>query len=188
MEDYYTQYNRLQASRGFRNRLAQIVGEHAVHMCNLVRMDGEGAVRSMMTTWVELDHLNDEWYRLVVGGKESSDSEFARVTKQLIHRYTDALGDCIVDKVDKQRLAEIVQLECKFFGTLSGNPSRQNQLMGLWSEYTRSIMSLARLAQRGGQKRTQAIEQRCYQYAAECIKNGVLLGNWLDNEFQMKTN
>ena len=157
---YYTVQNRLALKRSNRESLAQIIGEHAEQMCELVKCRSK---RELITIGVRIDHLSDEWASLM-SRSERPDSEFAIASHQLIHAFSDVMCDYILDKVDMKKLVNIVNLEAKFFGTANAS-----SCLSEWIEYAASIINVA---DNGINIESDAF----YQLCAECLRRGQVLG------------
>jgi len=84
-------------STGDRQRFAQIIGEHAVRVCELAQADRTTNKRGLMQTWAHVSKLNDEWSGLVCL-EEHPDSEFSKVTSRLVESYSEAIGDFVLDR------------------------------------------------------------------------------------------
>ncbi len=160
MNAYYTVQNRLALKRSNRESLAQIIGEHAEQMCELVKCRSK---RELITIGVRIDHLSDEWASLT-SRSERPDSEFAITSNRLIHAFSDVMCDYILDKVDPKKLVDIVNLEAKFFGTANASPC-----LNEWIEYAASIINVA---DNGAKMESDAF----YQLCAECLRRGQVLG------------
>ena len=169
---YHTEHARVMNIRTNRESFAQLVGEHAVRMCELSKAEATDSKRGLMSTWVNVHKLNNEWAGLVTRG-DHPDSEFTQVTNKLIHMYSEALGDYVLDKASgpewRRKMGELVETEQKFFNALgkgSGAP---------WLTYTASVIEMVNAMDRYGHK-----SETFDNVAAQCIKNGVLLGSYLD--------
>lgn len=169
-DSYHTEYGRVMNIRTNRESFAQIVGEHACRICELSKAEGSGSKRGLMGTWVNIHKLNNEWAGLVTRG-ERHDSEFTRVTNKLIEMYSEALGDYVLDKATPpEKLADLVATEQRFFGAL-GNRGQNSA----WLAYTTSVIDMVNAMDRYGHG-----SETFHAMAAQCIRNGVLLGNYLD--------
>ena len=167
MNNYLTQYGRVMNIRSNRNSFAQLVGEHAVRICELAKHDGSNSKRGLMETWAQIDRLNDEWANLVC----NDTSKFAQVTKKLVRLYSEIMGDVILDrKVDRKKIEDIVDTEGKFFGAL-GNTEKKDT----WFAYSGSIVDMVDALDRYGHE-----SDAFHHSAANVIQRGILLGNWLD--------
>lgn len=79
--------------------LKQIIGEHAVFMCELVKADRAKDTKELMAVWAKVEQLNVEWASFVA----RNDKEFKEVTLQLVRRYSCALQDLIIDHKPPRR-------------------------------------------------------------------------------------
>jgi hypothetical protein len=159
MNSFYALQNRLSLKRSNRESCAQIIGEHAEQMCELVRCKSK---RELLTIGVRIDHLTEEWIYLVTRSVRP-DSKYAMTASKLIHAFSDIMCDYILDKIDMQKIVTVVNLEAQFFG---GGPS----ILGPWVEYTASIINVAGA--------TSHTDDHFYQLCTECIRRGQVLGNF----------
>lgn len=177
---YQRERARVMTIRENRHSFAQLLGEHAVRLCELAQADSQDSKRGLMQTWVEIHKINDEWASLVTRG-ESEQSEFAQVTRKLIQLYSEALGDYILDKASgpdwRKKISKLVETEGKFFGALSAC-SRHTK--DEWIAYTGSVIEMVDTLVRYGH------ESEGYEnVAGNCVRKGVLLGAALD--FSLRT-
>jgi hypothetical protein len=172
MESFYKIESHVLISREKRN-FSQIIGEHAIHLTELTKADAKNSKRNLMNTWAQIHKLCDEWANLVCQN-EKQGSEFTKNTTKLIHMYSEALGDYILDKANgeewQQKISSIVDLEAKFFKAISQNQSKKQ-----WVAYTNSVIGMVNAAVRYGHE-----SETFYSNASVCVKDGVLLGQWLD--------
>jgi hypothetical protein len=118
---YYKEYGRVMNIRSNRESFAQLVGEHACRMSELTKAEGGNSKRGLMASWVNIHKLNGEWAGLVTRGERNDETEFSRVTHQLIEMYSEALGDYVLDKVSAEKIDKLVTMEQRFFEALGGN-------------------------------------------------------------------
>jgi len=172
---YYTERARVMNVRTNRESFAQLVGEHAVRMCELTKAEGTDSKRGLMSTWVNIHKLNNEWAALVTRD-DKPDSEFTKVTNKLIHMYSEALGDYVLDKASgpdwRKKLSELIETEQRFFGALGKGNGGGCQP---WVTYTTSVIEMVNAMDRYGHE-----SDTFHNVAGQCICNGVLLGNYLD--------
>jgi hypothetical protein len=172
MQNYNHAYDGIMSFRAHnRYRFSQLVGEHAVRLTELAKADAEKNTRKMMSAWADISKLNDEWASLIASDE---DSEFATVTRDLLHRYTEALGDYILDKAHlpewRAKIAKIVELESKFFQGLGCTDSKEHFIA-----YTSSVINMV-----------DASRDSFHDAAAGCIKTGTRLGCSLDVSLRRK--
>jgi hypothetical protein len=172
---YYTEYGRVMNIRSNRESFAQLVGEHACRMTELTKAEGNNSKRKLMSTWVDLHKLNHEWAGLVTRGERNDETEFSRVTHQLIEMYSEALGDYVLDKASgpewREKIGNLVTMEQRFFEALGGNLGTSQS----WAAYTASVIDMVNAMDRYGHE-----SESFHEMAANCIRNGVLLGSYLD--------
>lgn len=171
---FQEEYGRVMNYRGKRN-FTQIIGEHAVRLCELSKAEKVESKRGLMSSWVNVHELNKEWIGRVCFGNER-DEEFHELTKNLIHSYSECLADYVLDKKDnadwRQKLGSLLEKETKFFEALSGNKFKTKRE---WLMYTNSVIQMVNAVQRYG------LESETFHHtAAEMIRCGVMLGQWMD--------
>ncbi len=176
MQNYNNTYDGVMSFRAHnRYRFSQLVGEHAVRLTELAKADAEKNTRQLMNTWAHISKLNDEWAALITSNETDPNSEFSTVTRDLLHRYTEALGDYVLDKVHqpewKQKIAKIVELEAKFFKCLGCSDSKKQFI-----EYTGSVINMVDVMVRHGHN-----HDAFHDAAVGCIHTGKMLGCWLDS-------
>lgn len=181
MNDYYIQHDRVMNYRKNRNSFVQIIGEHAVRLCTLTKDENTDSKRGLMSGWVDIHKLNNEWVHLVTQN-DNPNSEFVQTTNNLIHGYSEALGDYVLDKASgpewRKKLSHIVKTEAKFFEALgSSNINTSNQ----WVDYTGSVITMVNIMGKYGPN-----SESYYIAAANCIEKGIMLGNSLDLLFRKK--
>lgn len=156
-----------------KRNFSQIIGEHAVRLSELTKADAKDSKRDLMGTWAQIHKLSDEWADLVCRN-EKPDSEFRKNTVKLIHIYSEALGDYVLDKANgpewQKKISSIVDLEAKFFKVISQSVSKKQ-----WLAYTNSIIGMVNAALRYGHE-----SESFYANASVCVKDGILLGQYLD--------
>ncbi len=174
MDDYNTIHRKITNIRTRRN-FGQIIGEHAIAMCDLAKADKTNNKRGLMESWVNVYKLNTEWVNKVCYG-ENPDSEYCIMVRKMMDAYSTCLADYILDRKEtkewKERMSYIVDKETQFFNALGkGKQDAQKQ----WISYTGSII-----------KMTNAIHNKGlhsdlhYIEATSALRNGVCLGQWLD--------
>lgn len=163
-----------------RHRFAQIIGEHAVRMCDFAEADRTVDKKSFARTWAQVEKLNDEWSRLVCYG-ENPDSEFTKVTTRLVDSYSEAIGDFVIDRKVPENMEQIISDEAKFYHELSLKKYRLDNTKRQWLAYTHSILDMVNAMDRDG-----VSSHGFYLCAANCVRNGVLLGQWLDHSLYNK--
>jgi hypothetical protein len=172
MQSYHKIESHVMSFRDKRN-FTQIIGEHAVRLAELTKADAKDSKRGLMETWAQIHKLCDEWANLVCQN-EKQDSEFRSNTNKLIHMYSEALGDYILDKANgpewQKKISNIVDLEAKFFKAISQNVSKKQ-----WVAYTNSVIGMVNAAVRYGHE-----SESFHANASVCVKDGILLGQWLD--------
>jgi len=168
---YYKEYGRVMNIRSNRESFAQLVGEHACRMSELTKAEGGNSKRGLMASWVNIHKLNGEWAGLVTRGERNDETEFSRVTHQLIEMYSEALGDYVLDKVSAEKIDKLVTMEQRFFEALGGNVGCTQS----WAAYTASVMDMVNTMDRYGHD-----SESFHDAATNCIRNGVLLGSYLD--------
>ena len=172
---FHTQMGRVMNIRHDRSKFSQIIGEHAVRMCELARADKNGNKKGLMNTWAHISKLNDEWARLVTID-EHPDSEFCLVTSGLVSLYSEALGDYVIDRTPPKKINEIVRKETDFYSALAKKNHRHDEMRKQWINYTRAVLGMIY-----HMDRTHPESESFYSAAADCIQSGILLGNWLDH-------
>lgn len=174
---YYTEYGRVMNYRSNRESFAQLVGEHACHMSELTKAEATDSKRGLLTSWGNIHKINREWAGLVTRGERNSETEFSRVTHQLIEMYSEALGDYVLDKSSgpewRQKMGALVKTEQKFFGALGS--ATATGCAQSWAAYTASVIDMVNAMERYGHE-----SETFHDAAANCIRNGVLLGSYLD--------
>lgn len=175
MESFYAEHGRVMNYRAVRN-FQQIIGEHAVRLCELSKEEKKQNIRGLMSSWVHVHELNKEWIGRVCYGNER-DEEFHDLTRNLIQSYSECVADYVLDKRDtpewKERIGSLVERETKFFEALTGNKKMKTRRE--WLMYTNAIIQMVNAIQRYG------LESETFHHmAAETIRCGVLLGQWLD--------
>ena len=167
---FQEEYGRVMNYRGKRN-FAQIIGEHAIRLCELSKAEKIESKRGLMSSWVNVHELNKEWIGRLCFGNER-DEEFHDLTKNMIHSYSECLADYVLDKKDTEKLGILLEKETKFFEALSGNKFKSKRE---WLMYTNSVIQMVNAIQRYG------LESETFNYtAAEMIRCGVMLGRWMD--------
>jgi hypothetical protein len=164
---FFTIQNRLALKRSNRESYVQILGEHAEQMCELVKCRSK---RELLTIGVRIDHLSEEWVNLATRSVRP-DSEYAVTASRLIHAFSNLVCDYILDHVDLRKMADIVNLEARFFGGGSGSSNVLNQ----WVEYTASIVNIANYGNSG----KNCESEQYYQLCTECIRRAQILGSAL---------
>lgn len=175
MHSYHSVYDGVMSLRAHnRYRFSQLVSEHAVRLTELAKADAEKNTRKMMSVWADISKLNDEWAALITSNETDPNSEFSAVTRDLLHRYTEALGDYILDKAHlpewKAKIANIVELEAKFFKGLGCNNSKEHFI-----SYTGSVINMVDSLMRHGHT-----DDSFHHAAVGCIHTGKMLGCSLD--------
>lgn len=163
-----------------RMRFSQIIGEHAVRMCDMVMAKARGDQYSRAMAKAEIAKLNIEWIDLVCFG-ERSDSEFCQQTTKLITAYSGTLRDYINAKIMSNDLDYLVQKMTKFFGALAIQKYRLKNMETQWIAYTGSILGLVAIIDKYG-----VDSFSFFDAAAHCIRSGVLLGQYMDHTLYNK--
>lgn len=174
---YHNERGRIMTHRErFKYSFSQIIGEHAVHICDMTTAEQAGEKKRLMASWEEINAVNKRWVNSVTQN-ERPESEFSAATHKLVHLYTDALADYILNKVAtpewRAKIGALVDTERKFFDAL-GNSSISGRKH--WVAYTGSIIHMCNTLARYGEK-SQAYDDA----AGDCIRCGVRLGDWLDH-------
>jgi hypothetical protein len=170
MEDYNRKYREIMNIRTCRN-FVQIIGEHAVYMCELSKSEKLNNKRGLMENWVNIYKLNVEWTQRICA-KERSDSDFYKGTYKLIKYFSYCLADYILDKRGtdewKKRMDYIVQKEIDFFNTIAKhNQNVQKQ----WLAYTACIIAMT----------NASTMDMYYVEATDVLKTAICLGQWMDH-------
>lgn len=153
-----------------RESFSQLLGEHAVHMCELAQANKLDQKKALMAAWVNIHKINDEWAYLVTRN-DRPESEFSQVTHKLIHLYSEALADYIIDQsYQKDKIADLVDTETKFFNALGKEKSNTQ-----WIAYTGSVISMVQHLERYGHTSDVFSD-----VAGHCIRSAILLGSWMD--------
>ena len=172
---FHQERERLLATRTtHRESFTQLLGEHAVGLCELAMADQRNHKKGLMKTWVDIHKLNDEWAHLVTRN-DHPEAEFTKITHRLVHLYSEAMAGYILDKASgpewREKIGELVNTEQKFFDALGKGHSGSKQ----WVAYTGSVIQMVNALLRYGE------DGKGFDImATECVKNGKLLGNWLD--------
>lgn len=167
MRAYQEQHDRVMLARSARRHLfSQLVGEHAIHVCELARAESANSKKGLMATWLNIERLGLEWAHLV-SCNDHKDSEFAKGSEQVIRRFSETLADYILDGTEPpQQLGGV----CAFFDAIGENSSGAH-----WNTYTSAVVHMVDAMRRYGKD-----SEAYHGYAAECIKRGAMLGQWLD--------
>lgn len=172
MQEYYKEHGKVMNVRKFRN-FAQIVGEHAVKLCEMSRFDKQSNKRGLMNSWVDIHELIKEWANMVTS---DDNKEFATVTDGLIRAYTECLADYVLDKRGtpewEDKLKTLIKKETLFFNALNGNTKDTKKH---WIAYTGAVVHMIDNMERYGHD-----SETFFQSAANTIKTGVMLGQQLD--------
>lgn len=180
-EAYNKQYRKVMNARDFRNSFTQIVGEHAIRMCELAHADRNASKRGLLQTGGHVARLNDEWVQLVCLG-EPMGSEFHTTTNGLVCSYSDAIGDFVFDRsYHPEKIDALIDMEARFYAQLGAKVGRLDEMKSQWVDYTHSILSMVRAMDQYGSD-----SDTFYYNAANCIQSGVLLGVWLDHTLYHK--
>jgi hypothetical protein len=172
-KEFYHEHGRVMNHRMIRN-FQQILGEHAIRICELTKADKKESKRGLMSSWVDIHELNKEWIGRVCYGETKTD-EFTELTQKMIQSYSECVADYVLDKKDLKHMANLVEKECQFFGALT-NKDVQKQTKRDWVMYTGAIVQMVNNVHRYG------LESEMFYYsAAETIRCGVLLGQCLDH-------
>lgn len=175
MQAYYDVRGSVMNVRGKRDTFVQLIGEHAVFMEELLHADRNNNKRALMTSWVNISRLNDEWLSLMCPVHHSSNEEFRNVSEKLVNMYSEVLGDFILDThLGKRKVEEIAKLEADFYGALVDERLQQTTRKQ-WIDYTMSIGMMVYTRDQYG-----ADSSTFYNAAANCIHAGKLLGHCLD--------
>jgi hypothetical protein len=186
-QEYYKTRGLVVNASGKRDTFAQLVGEHALHFVDLMLADRAGDKRAMMSTWVKISRLNDDWLTLVCPVHHDDNKEFRSVSEKVIGRYAEVLGDYILDtnasligsqctRADTDRkVAEIVKHEADFYASLV-SANNKELTKRHWLDYTRSIGSAVFALDTYGNE-----SDVFYNYATYCIHTARALGRWLDH-------
>jgi hypothetical protein len=174
MNEYHRKERQIMNVRSCRN-FSQIIGEHAVAMCELAKADKNNNKRGLMENWVNVYKLNVEWAQKVCRN-EHPDSEFYLLTHKLIDSYSTCLADYILDRRGtdewKKRMSYLVEKETEFFNTIgNGNQDAKKQ----WLAYTGSIIKMTNSIHEYGLH-----SEMHYNEATDTLRNAVCLGQWLD--------
>lgn len=176
---YYTEYGKVMNIRCQRDSFAQLIGEHACRMTELTKAEGSNSKRGLMASWVNIHKLNSEWAGLVCLGEAHPETEFSQVTAKLIEMYSEALGDYVLDKASgpewRKKINTLVEMEQRFFSALGGNAGCSQS----WAAYTASVIDMVNAMDRYGHD-----SDTFHEAAANCIRNGVLLGSYMDYSFK----
>ena len=175
MEDYHRQYGSVMNVRGNRYSFVQLVGEHAVRFIDLAKADRKNDRRSLMSTWVHITKLNDEWVSLL--SPVVNNDEFTTITGQLVTGYAEVIGDFILDthlEDTHKKVQHVSKLEQDFYAELV-DEQLKSATRKQWADYTYSIGSMIQTLDRYG------VESEAFHFAAACcIHSAKLLGSWLD--------
>lgn len=180
-ETYKLQYNKVMNGRYVRNRFTQIIGEHAIRMCELAHADRNASKKGLLQTGGHVARLNDEWVQLVCLG-ECIGSDFHTITSNLVGSYSEAIGDFVFDRTYyPERIDALIDTEAGFYSKLSEKVDRLDEMKAQWVDYTHSILSMVRAIDTNG-----VDSDSFYLCASNCIQSGVLLGTWLDHTLYRK--
>ena len=180
-ETYKRTFDKVMRGRYVRNRFTQIIGEHAIRMCELAHADRNESKKGLLQTGGHVARLNDEWIQLVCLGEQIG-SEFHTVTGNLVVSYSEAIGDFVFDRTyHPERIDALIDMEAGFYSKLSEKVDRLDDMKAQWVDYTHSILSMVRAIDANG-----ADSDSFYLSAANCIQSGVLLGTWLDHTLYHK--
>lgn len=176
MLDFYAECNR-NVSQAINSSFTSIIAMHGQCMHELTKSEAKDSKRGLMTNWVKITRLNDEWIYLIVR-KDRPESEFSKLTTKLITSYSEALCDYVLDRAHgsewKKKISDIVQLESQFFEAIGGGKCSTQ-----WIAYTMSVIEMVdAMVRYGGESET------FYNYSAACIRAGRVLGSCLDAKFR----
>jgi hypothetical protein len=186
METYWEEHGAIMNVRVPRHLFAQIIGEHAIRLVELTQADRTSqspkeVKKRLMAIWAHIAKLNDEWHGLVTV-KEKKGSEFDVIARKIVHGYSEALGDYIIDRASVhapewgKKIANIASLEGNFYAALAPDNAQDRAITKRhWIAYTQSIVRMVNaLDQKGGK------HQAFWHAAANTVRTGRLLGTWLD--------
>lgn len=156
-----------------------LIAKHAALMINLAIDKHKEKTRSLMRGWVKVDNLNDQWVALICPVVSLNDEEFYQITKKLVGRYTDLLGDYIVDgTLDPAYVKKMIRTSTKFYEKVAAK--NVPQLKTMWEAYTNAVVEMAdELVAKG---KTHNFHVR----ARGCIIAGRMLGAQLDHSLFLK--
>lgn len=175
MQSYHDVRGSVMNARGQRDTFVQLIGEHAVFIEDLLHADRMENKRALMTSWVNISRLNDEWLTLMCPVHHYSNQEFRTVSEKLVNMYSEVLGDFILDThLGKEKVEEIAKLEAEFYATLVDVQLKETTKKH-WIDYTKSIGMMVFARDMYGAK-----SRPFYEAAANCIHSGKLLGHCLD--------
>jgi hypothetical protein len=150
------------SDRRNRHSFRQLIGEHAIHMCELQKANCKESKKGLMKTWADIVQLNEEWIRLLTLN-EHQPTDFGKLVRELVETFSDVMSDAILDKnVDKARIKRLVDMEWKFYDAVSSNLADSRATQHHWERYVYSILDLPR-------------------YPENCVRQGILLGIYLDS-------
>ena len=176
MDDYHRQHGSVMNVRGNRFSFVQLVGEHAIRFIELAKADRKNDRRALMSTWVHITKLNDEWVSLL-SPIAANNEEFTSITGQLVTGYAEVIGDFILDthlEDTHKKVQHISKLEQDFYAELV-DEKLKSATRKQWADYTYSIGHMIQSLDRYG------IDSDSFHYAAaSCIHSAKLLGSWLD--------
>lgn len=155
----------------------QIIGEHAMHMvdmaCATRKNENNSARKASLKHWATLTRLNDEWIGLLCYGCDPQ-SEFRKLASQLVHLYTEALGDYMIDHhTEIEKVQKLCKLSGAFYGELSPHERHRQTTTQQWNQYTNSLINMMNVE-------NQTTDTFHYT-AGMCIRAGRYLGLWLDS-------